>query len=97
MNLMIYNNDDPSLQKELINNRFIQIEEVCMKAVKISLELAIVPIRKFLIIFFIYLRLLFTDKLREPVGMETEDLVKEIQDKMPNQKANPLKGNGYLK
>jgi hypothetical protein len=39
-----------------------------MKAVKISIELAIVPIRKFLIIFFIYLRLLFTDKIRDPVG-----------------------------
>lgn len=24
-------------------------------------------------------------------------MVREIQDKMPNQKANPLKGNGYLK
>jgi len=30
-----------------------------MKAVRISLELAIVPIRKFLIIFYIYIRLLF--------------------------------------
>ena len=54
-----------------------------MKAVKISLELAIVPIRKFLIIFFIYLRLLFTDKLIEAVGMETEQIVKDIKEKMP--------------
>ena len=30
-----------------------------MKAVRISLELAIVPIRKFLIIFYVYMRLLF--------------------------------------
>jgi hypothetical protein len=78
MNMLIYNNDDPSLAIELLNNRFIQVEEVCMKAVKISIELAIVPIRKFLIIFFIYLRLLFTDRTRDPVGLENDQIVQDI-------------------
>ena len=40
-----------------------------MRAVKISLELAIVPIRKFLIIFFIYIRLLFGKNVIEPVNV----------------------------
>ena len=35
-----------------------------MKAVRISLELAIIPIRKFLIIFYIYLRFLFGREVR---------------------------------
>lgn len=83
MNLLIQNNDDPSLAKELLNDRFIQIEELCMKAVKLSIELAIVPIRKFLIIFYIYLRLLFTDTIRPPVGLETEQIVQDIQAQMP--------------
>lgn len=68
-----------------------------MRAVKISIELAIVPIRKFLIIFYIYLRLLFTDKCHPPVGLENEDMIQDIQAKMPFQKSNPLKGNIYLK
>ena len=45
-----------------------------MKAVKISLELAIVPIRKFLIIFYIYLRFLF--------GREVERGSKKIDSNM---------------
>lgn len=97
MNLLFYNNDDPSLANELLCDRFIQIEEVCMKAVKISIELPIVPIRKFLILFYVYLRLLFNDKPREPVGLEAELVVKDIQAQMPFPKANPLHGNVYLK
>jgi len=38
-----------------------------MKAVRISLELAIVPIRKFLIVFYVYMRLLFGRETRPPV------------------------------
>lgn len=64
---MIYNNDDPSVAQEITSSQFIQIEEICMKAVRISLELAIVPIRKFLIVFFIYMRLLFGYDTRPPV------------------------------
>lgn len=35
------------------------VEEMCFKAIKHSLEIAVVPIRKFLILFYIYLKLLF--------------------------------------
>lgn len=38
-----------------------------MKAVRISLELAIVPIRKFLIVFYVYMRLLFGKQCRPSV------------------------------
>ena len=64
---MIYNNDDPTVALEFTKGQFVCIEEICMRAVKISLELAIVPIRKFLIIFFIYIRLLFGENVRPPV------------------------------
>ena len=55
---------------------------MCMKAVKISLELAIVPIRKFLIIFFIYMRLLFGQE----VFSKTHPDAKENLDKDTQQK-----------
>ena len=67
MNFFIYNNDDASVAREISSTQFIQIEEICMKSVQLSLELPIVPIRKFLIIFFIYLRLLFGREARPPV------------------------------
>jgi hypothetical protein len=35
------------------------IEDMCFKSIKFSLDIAVVPIRKFLILFYIYLRLLF--------------------------------------
>ena len=35
------------------------IEEMCFRAIKFSLEIAVVPIRKFLILFYVYLRLQF--------------------------------------
>ena len=64
-----------------------------MRAVKISLELAIVPIRKFLIIFFIYMRLLFGKDTREPI--------KEIKvNKQPIRESENIKKNKnflYLK
>ena len=55
------------MAREFTSSQFIHIEEMCMKAVRISLELAIVPIRKFLIIFYVYMRLLFGRKVRPPV------------------------------
>lgn len=57
-----------------------------MRAVKISLELAIVPIRKFLIIFFIYMRLLFGKDAREPIK-ETK-LNKQVSRESENIKKN---------
>lgn len=67
LNFLIYNNDDPSMIKEFTDRKLSPIEEVCMKAVRISLELAIVPIRKFLIIFYIYMRFLFGKDVIPPV------------------------------
>lgn len=32
---------------------------MCFRSIKYSLEIAVVPIRKFLIVFYIYLKLLF--------------------------------------
>ena len=57
-----------------------------MRAVKISLELAIVPIRKFLIIFFIYMRLLFGKDACEPIK-ETK-LNKQVSRESENIKKN---------
>ena len=68
LNFLIYNNDDPTVAHEFTKGQFVNIEEICMRAVKISLELAIVPIRKFLIIFFIYIRLLFGKNVIAPVN-----------------------------
>lgn len=51
-----------------------------MKAVRISLELAIVPIRKFLIIFFIYMRLLFGRETRPPVKDQRNASIKESEN-----------------
>jgi hypothetical protein len=61
--LIMYNNDDPSLPDEFTSSSLIQIERICLQAVQISLELAIVPIRKLLIIFYIYMRMLFGNKV----------------------------------
>ena len=35
------------------------IEQMCFKSIKYSLEMAVIPIRKFLIIFYVFLRLQF--------------------------------------
>lgn len=72
LNLLIYNNESATLAKAFVDSRLCQIEELCMKAVRISLELAIVPIRKFLIIFYIYLRLLFGNEPHEQIVDEKE-------------------------
>lgn len=58
-----------------------------MKAVRISLELAIVPIRKFLIIFFVYMRLLF--------GRETRPQVKDPKAG-PTLESENIKKNKHL-
>jgi len=58
-----------------------------MKAVRISLELAIVPIRKILIIFYVYMRLLFGRETRprvpdpkaSPTSYESENIRKNKQ------------------
>jgi len=46
------------LAKEVISE-YSQIEEMCFRSIKYSLEISVVPIRKFLILFYLFLRLSF--------------------------------------
>jgi len=64
-NFLIYNNDDEVVLREFTDRKYIDMEEICMSAVKYSLELANVPIKKFLIIFHIYMRLLFGNQTKK--------------------------------
>ena len=57
--MLIHNNDDSNFIKEFCLPQHIRMEEICLRAVKFSLEIQTVPIRKFLILFQIYLRFLF--------------------------------------
>ena len=59
-----------------------------MKAVRISLELAIVPIRKILIIFYVYMRLLF--------GRETRPAVSDPKAGPTHESENIRKNKHYL-
>ena len=58
INLVLNVQNDVQLTREYVSAAN-GIEEMCFKAIKYSLEIADVPIRKFLILFLIYLRLLF--------------------------------------
>ena len=42
------------------------IEQMCFKSIKYSLEMAVIPIRKFLIIFYVFLRLQFGSAPSKP-------------------------------
>jgi len=55
---LINTNDDESLVRDF-TSPICMIEEMCFRSIKCSLEIAVVPIRKFLILFSIYLKLLF--------------------------------------
>lgn len=59
-----------------------------MKAVRISLELAIVPIRKILIVFFVYMRLLF--------GRETRPSVEDPKSGLAHESENIRKNKHFL-
>jgi len=59
INYILHNiENDPSVASEVVNDS-CGIEETCFKAIKFSLEIPTVPIRKFLLVFYIYLKLLF--------------------------------------
>lgn len=58
LNFIFANIEDESVTLEYVNDHSM-IEENCFKAIKFSLEIPVVPIRKILLIFYIYLRLLF--------------------------------------
>lgn len=73
LNSILYNLDDESMLSEFINS-WNMIEENSFKAIKFSLEIAVVPIRKLLIIFYIYLKVLF----EEAQGTLISCLIKRI-------------------
>lgn len=56
--------EDEALRRDFCEPQNIPIEEICMKAIKYSLEISMVPIKKFIIIFQVYLLFLFG---RDPV------------------------------
>jgi len=58
INLVLTVRDDDQLVRDLVNENNC-IEEMCFASIKFSLEIAVVPIRKILIVFYIYLRFLF--------------------------------------
>lgn len=58
LNLILQVRDDDQLVRDVLDPANC-IEEMCFRTIKFSLEIAVVPIRKFLILFYLYLRLLF--------------------------------------
>jgi len=50
--------DDPQVVRDLMDSGN-GVEEMCFRSIKYSLEIAVVPIRKFLVLFYLYLRLQF--------------------------------------
>jgi hypothetical protein len=57
MNFIVANIDDDSMISEIVNPKSL-IEDCCFKAIKYSLKVAVIPIRKFLILFYLFLRFL---------------------------------------
>jgi hypothetical protein len=58
INLMLNIESDQQLVNEFLDPSNL-IEQMCFKSIKLSLEMAVIPIRKFLIIFYLFLRLMF--------------------------------------
>ena len=58
INIMLNIEGDEQLIRDFLDPSNL-IEQMCFKSIKLSLEMAVVPIRKFLIIFYLILRFLF--------------------------------------
>lgn len=58
INIMLNIEGDEQLIRDFLDPSNL-IEQMCFKSIKLSLEMAVVPIRKFLIIFYLFLRFLF--------------------------------------
>jgi len=65
INFLIYNNDDESMIRDFTNLDNL-MEETCFKAIQLSLDTAFVPARKIILIFHIYMRYLFGEKVESP-------------------------------
>jgi hypothetical protein len=61
INFLIYNNDDEKVAADFKNLNY-QVEDTCLNAIKLSLDTAFVPVRKIILIFYIYMRYLFGEK-----------------------------------
>lgn len=72
--------EEEALRAELIQPEIICLEEICMKAIKQSIDLQMVPVRKFLVLFQVYLRFCFG---REPVEA---DIKSHFSQKVSNLK-----------
>ena len=59
--MVIHNHSDPGLKSDFTCLSF-QIEKICLKAIKLSLEIPIIPIRKYLALFNFYILMLFGGK-----------------------------------
>ena len=71
INMVLSVRDDEQLVRDFLDPAN-GIEEMCFRSIKFSLEIAVVPIRKFLIIFYVFLRLLFGPT--SPTKKEWKDL-----------------------
>ena len=49
--MLMCNAEDSCMRQDFCSPSNIQIEEICMKAIKYSLEISMVPIKKFIILF----------------------------------------------
>ena len=80
----IHCHDDNDFLRDLVNSKW-GIEELCLKAFKMSLDIPIIPIKKFLFLYCIYLEGLFGGPPKhtvEPVRIITKDVyVNEFRKK----------------
>eukprot|EP00347_Sterkiella_histriomuscorum_P005678 403355681 len=72
-------NHDEGLWKEVVAEDSL-IEEMCFKSIKYSLEIPVIPIRKFLILFYLYLRILFGDVPQTKEEHKDLKYMKELQN-----------------
>ena len=70
--VMFFNRDDPVLIQELLNP-CNQLESSFFRCVKLSLEIPIIPIKKILMLFYVYLKFLLG------VPKEAETKVSEMK------------------
>lgn len=93
--IAVYHSNNEEFRKDFVDPKY-RVEELCLKVFKMSLDIAIVPIKKFLCAYCIYLDSLFGGPPRhtvEPVRCLMKELYitefKKKQDKM-NEPTNPV-------
>jgi len=61
INFCFYNNHDSNVVQDFTHSDLL-IEETCLMAIKLSLDTSFVPVRKIILVFYIYIRYLFGEK-----------------------------------